>query len=596
MKIKLLFILLFIAFFLKEAKAQFHDNIWFVGQDNSQFYGKYKLDFNEFPMMPKNHDVSMNFHSCSASYADRKGNLICYTNGISIWNKNHKIMEGGKIINPGEVREDFLEDGFGLDKAAFFLPKPNNDSLVYLIHRGGDYLPDSLSADEGPRVIYYSIINVKSNLGSGKVIEVNQPLILGHFEQVTANRHANGRDWWIVVSDLEEGIFYKHLLTPTGFIGPFSQPIDLPKTRVRLSNFSPDGTKYVSYTGYTGFSLYDFDRCSGEFSNEFILDFPPMDTTGWFYDAAFSPNNRYLYISLLWATQKFGSGNYNFSNPLLIQYDLNSNDIASSADTVGLKDSLPNPPLSWQWNGVTFNGLQLAPNGKIYSFSLNSKIHTIQEPNRKGKACRMMKRFPPVDRGISSTTPYYPNYRLGPIDGSPCDTLGINNNPIANYRYENWDTLDPLRTEFADLSYYEPAEWFWEFENLDTSRDTNPEFTFPAPGIYEVCLTVSNVNSSNRTCKNVPVGQVSDVEEAWEKGEPVVFPNPTSNAFQVYLPEQKQLNIQLFNVSGQQVFTKQTIASGEQVDVSFLSEGIYFYSFLDDKNEVVKSGKLIIVR
>ncbi len=32
--------------------------------------------------------------------------------------------------------------------------------------------------------------------------------------------------------------------------------------------------------------------------------------------------------------------------------------------------------------------------------------------------------------------PHFPNFRLGPVDGSPCATLGIDNHPLAGWRYD----------------------------------------------------------------------------------------------------------------------------------------------------------------
>ncbi|MBK8966601.1 MAG: hypothetical protein IPM36_07930 [Lewinellaceae bacterium] len=68
--------------------------------------------------------------------------------------------------------------------------------------------------------------------------------------------------------------------------------------------------------------------------------------------------------------------------------------------------------------------------------------------------------------------PNFPNYRLGPLDGSPCDTLGLDNLPAAHFRWEFWDTLTPLNVSFTDLSIYEPATWQWD---LVTARSAEKD-------------------------------------------------------------------------------------------------------------------------
>ncbi len=83
-----------------------------------------------------------------------------------------------------------------------------------------------------------------------------------------------------------------------------------------------------------------------------------------------------------------------------------------------------------------------------------------------------------------------PNYRLGSLDGSRCDTLGINNLPVAHFRVD--DTLGVLNRYFYDLSHHDPAHGHWDFDDGTISEDTSALHTFPGPGLYHVCLTVSN--------------------------------------------------------------------------------------------------------
>ena len=91
----------------------------------------------------------------------------------------------------------------------------------------------------------------------------------------------------------------------------------------------------------------------------------------------------------------------------------------------------------------------------------------------------------------------FPNYRLGPLDGSPCDTLGLDNFPVAKWRYEIDDSTDLQGIRFTDLSYFNPEVWHWDFDDGWTSSETRPVHRYDAPGRYHVCLTVSNENASD---------------------------------------------------------------------------------------------------
>ena len=64
-------------------------------------------------------------------------------------------------------------------------------------------------------------------------------------------------------------------------------------------------------------------------------------------------------------------------------------------------------------------------------------MYVINNPNEKGKACNLCDSciyFPYLNE---SSLPKYPNYRLGPLKGSPCDTiLGVANQEL-NSEKEN---------------------------------------------------------------------------------------------------------------------------------------------------------------
>ncbi|MDV7397611.1 PKD domain-containing protein, partial [Arthrospira platensis SPKY1] len=106
-----------------------------------------------------------------------------------------------------------------------------------------------------------------------------------------------------------------------------------------------------------------------------------------------------------------------------------------------------------------------------------------------------------------------PDYRLGPLDGSPCDTLGLDNHPVAKFRYEA-DTLDHLRLRFTDLSYFRPEVWSWDFgDGSPASAERYPQHLYAKSGTYEVCLTVSNENSSDTNCRTVTIGGTNSTDE-----------------------------------------------------------------------------------
>jgi hypothetical protein len=217
---------------------------------------------------------------------------------------------------------------------------------------------------------------------------------------MVATKHANGRDWWVLMHRYYSDKFYKILITPDT-IQVFDQNIGSIITDDVWGQavFSPDGSKYALFTDHA-LDLYDFDRCTGELNNHQSLFFPDsVYRTG----VAFSPNNRFLYAN---------------TQLNIFQYDLWASNIDSSVQLVApwIPASMPFPTIFWN--------CQLAPDGKIYigTYGGDSILHYIDQPDILGVSCNVVQNsFYLASRNL--TVPTYPNYQLGRLIGSSCDTL-----------------------------------------------------------------------------------------------------------------------------------------------------------------------------
>jgi hypothetical protein len=176
--------------------------------------------------------------------------------------------------------------------------------------------------------------------------------------------------------------------------------------------FSPDGTKFGLYNNQEDFQVFDFDRCSGILTNYrqvYIND--SMVCAG----ASFSNNSKYLYGS---------SGVY------LYQIDATSNQPDTTLHTVAVWDSTfsPSPPFA-----ALFFTQQLASDGKIYITTGNGTLtmHTIDSPDSMGVACNVLQHNIALP-SYNLTNPNHPNYNLGPLIGSGCDTLTSINEEYIN--------------------------------------------------------------------------------------------------------------------------------------------------------------------
>ncbi|MBL7794241.1 MAG: PKD domain-containing protein [Saprospiraceae bacterium] len=131
--------------------------------------------------------------------------------------------------------------------------------------------------------------------------------------------------------------------------------------------------------------------------------------------------------------------------------------------------------------------------------------------------------------------PNSPYYGLGPQDGSPCDTLGLDHHPQAAFRY----VVQGLEAHFWDYSLFFPDTWQWDFGDGSTgSNEQDPVHAYTAPGLYEVCLTVSNENASHTHCEWIEVIVTSSREIGVGQIPVKVYPNP-ADEYVVIEPRQR---------------------------------------------------------
>lgn len=191
--------------------------------------------------------------------------------------------------------------------------------------------------------------------------------------------------------------------------------------------------------------------------------------------------------------------------------------------------------------------------------------------------------------------PNHPNYRLGPIDGSPADSLGIDKFPIARFRMDVDSSLI-YKVNFTDLSFFNPETWSWDFGDGQMSADTNPVHTFPGKGSYHVCLTVQNQHGSNTLCRDILLGNTTGTDLTTHYGI-TINPNPCRNYLLINAKNAENIPIKITikDLIGMTVKQEQIDLSNgfATIDVSSLHSGFYSMTFENNRNErgVVKFVK-----
>ena len=223
----------------------------------------------------------------------------------------------------------------------------------------------------------------------------------------------------------------------------------------------------------------------------------------------------------------------------------------------------------------------------------NKHYNYINFPNRTGMGCQFVQHGLLLPMQNAYTTPNFPNYRLGPLDGSPCDTLGLDNHPLANFRWEHEDSTELLRVTFTDLSAYEPESWQWDFGDGTGSVERYPVHDYPKEGVYNACLIVKNRFSSDTFCQKVYLG-VSAQDNPDLQSRIEVWPNPFSDRLVLALstPELGRPLFRLFDATGRLVREERVEYGLNEIEVGDLAKGLYFWA-VEQKGERIKSGKVV---
>jgi hypothetical protein len=371
-------------------------NSFAQNETNHWYFGVYAgLDFSSgSPVADGNGQVYTN-EGCSAM-SDAAGNLLFYTDGITVWNKNHEVMPNGTG----------LQGGSSSTQAALIVPSPANPNQYYL------FTTDEIG---GPNGFQFSIVDMTLQSGLGDVTIKDSLVRDTVTEKLAAVRQGHKGDYWIAVHHWGNNSYYVYSLTINGLsLTPVVSSIGTVLTTAVIQNtygqlkFSPCGDKMASANGYLDtVDVFDFDIESGVVSNRVALPMPAH-----IYGVEFSPNEQFLYVTT-----------YDLENGLL-QYDLTAgtaDEIIASKQVINFSEDL--------------YAMQLGLDGKIYVCkSFYSHLGAINSPDLAGLDCDFDLNAVDLDPNFEGTTSALglPDFVSSFLAPTSCTALGIDENSAAS--------------------------------------------------------------------------------------------------------------------------------------------------------------------
>jgi hypothetical protein len=351
----------------------------------------------------------------SSSVCDTSGKLKIFTNVGKLYDQSLNLIPNGDDLSSSASFG--YPNGAICSGCALILPT-KKDTWLYFGPKLGFFNYPGWGLTNGSHAFRYTQIQASSIDQSLFITKKNEVLISGDTLDtgpISAVRHANGRDWWVFIQEKFTQDIYT-ILVEDGLPRVYDRQKIGAKNQHGLdqANFSPNGEwlAFYSFWGYIPSPLfchvylYSFDRCTGKFlSYQEKLLSNGYNVGG----VSFSPNSKVMYVSY---------------QDTLLQYDLTAPDIFASELVVAVYDGFRDD------NNIRtlFYTMQLAPDNRIYisvPYAPSRYLHYIKYPDSIGVACEVVQHGLELPVLNDSNMPSLPNYRLGKLEGSPCDTIVI---------------------------------------------------------------------------------------------------------------------------------------------------------------------------
>jgi len=417
------------------AVAQLFDN-WYFGAFAA-------IRFDSTGVVTLNNSAMTTLEGC-ATISNQHSDLLFYTDGSNIWNKNHQYMQNGSGLG----------GNYSSTQSALIVPWPLNTQKFIIFTA-------SVQASVGG--LKYSVVDMALGSGLGDVDSAhkNVQLVTPICEKLAAAQHSNDSDIWIVAKHFGTNAFYAYRITANGVVHtPVISNVGT-ATGVGLSGaaaigymrISEDGNRLACASWHQNvLEVFDFDRTTGVVSNAIAINYPFYHNGP--YAIEFSFNGRFLYVAE--------------NEPHLYQFDLQASNIAASAVIL---DSVRDT--------TEFGALQRAPDGKIYiARGQMGYISVINNPDVLGAGCNYQP------QAVFFPTGKFSTYGLPPkIEGY---------NPKNGFTFKSLCFGDSVFF-YSQCLFYDSL--FWDFGNplagaSNFSSLQNPAHLYQNLGSFQVKLFV----------------------------------------------------------------------------------------------------------
>ncbi len=179
--------------------AQYENDVWFFGGGSAGMAYSHLL--NKFQAYSVHEPLGA--EGCAVATDPTTGDMMFYTDGNTVYNRDHKVMPGGNNLG----------GHWSSSQAVAITPVPGKCGQYYIFSNSSAAIPGNIGE------LFYSIVDMAANSGDGAVIKSKHLLRSDIWEGMIIIPKPNSNDYWLVGSDHNPGYtFYVYSVTATGIL------------------------------------------------------------------------------------------------------------------------------------------------------------------------------------------------------------------------------------------------------------------------------------------------------------------------------------------------------------------------------------------
>lgn len=418
------------------------NNQWYFGENAG-------IDFTNGASAITDENIMDSPEGC-ASISDTNGDLLFYTNGSTVWNRDHQIMMNGDSIGGDSTAV----------QSALIMPFEEETTLFYIFTSQEVY-------GSGQYQNKVAVVDMKEDSARGEVVVKLIPLNNNGTEKLTSTSVMGAG--WLVTHELGTNVYRSNLVNDLGVgptvYSPVGETHDITDEAqaggaIKFSSGSIFLASALPRASGSFLEILDFDQGSGAFTNPRLIDVQEVDPV---YGLEFSQDISKLYLTTNSSTAS-----------KLIQYDLDSINAPNAASDIEATK------YDGYATGAGYGSLQMGPDGTIYMAVDNSNtVGTISSPSGDDDGAS----FDPAGFDLLTRTSRLglPNFSQEESTNSAGPGITINVGCFGQPSFFSGIGRDNSIEEYS-----------WQFGDGTFAIGQDTSHVYAQPGTYSVQLTLFN--------------------------------------------------------------------------------------------------------